>query len=264
MSRKATSLLLCAASVAVIVGATSVFLGTSIESSSPLAHAATTSQVAKTRRNSFLQPEALRVARQLGTRFDTASRASLVMLGSLNVGGVGAPATLVRRQTQDGEIVELRLSDRSLTWNAAEGTKASASALIDEDRLTFERLIFDSPDHFVLAQFRGASYSVVARDVRPPNAPDDYSGPVWNIVRIDEPQTNKEVQAKSVSRLYHINMQTGLIDRVLSRVNDQSVEAQIISWSEQSGEKVPSQIIWSINGRAIMTYQATSISYTEQ
>jgi hypothetical protein len=168
--------------------------------------------------------------------------------------------SITRRQVGDGESVELLSAGRVLTWSASEGAKVALSAPTADERLLVERLIYDSPDYFVLAQLRGASYFRVAQNVRPPEAPDNYTGPLWTVVRVDEPQIEESVRPRSSWRLYYINSNTGLIDRIVSRLGDETVEAEIISWTEHDGEKIPSQVTWSIAGRAVMNYQVTSVN----
>ena len=224
--------------------------------------AATTRSVNTGRRNLALQPEAFRVARQLGKRFGAASRSVTAFSGQLTLAGTQQAISLTRRQAESGETVELSLANRALTWNAEEGMKANAGALAENERLLLERLILDSPDNFVLAQLRGAGYFTVARNVRPADAADNYDGPLWTIVRVDEAQDDKTLQPNNNWRLYYINSNTGLVDRIVSRPANETIEARIMSWTEQAGEKVPAQITWSIDGRAVMSYQATAFSHT--
>src|SRR5262249_23229776 len=100
-------------------------------------------------------------------------------------------------------------------------------------------------------------------NVRPGNAPDDYSGPLFTVVRVDGPQSVEASRSKNSWRLYYINSQTGLIDRIVSQLGNQDVEAEISAWSEVSGEKLPSRITWSISGRTVMSYQLSSVSADE-
>jgi hypothetical protein len=181
----------------------------------------------------------------------------------VTIGDSEQPVTITRRQTKKGEDVELLLPGRALRLNAQEDTQAVLSSATETERVLLERLIFDSPDYFVLAQLHGAGYSTVARNVRPPDVADNYSGPLWTIVRVDEPQTAGTFQPNSPWRLYYINSNTGLIDRIVSRLGDETIEALISAWTDQAGEKIPSQITWSSGGQTVMSYQATSVSHNE-
>lgn len=212
--------------------------------------------------NRFLQPEALHVSHRLGKRFDSSARVTSIT-ATLTFNGSAQSVTITRRQAPTGEKLEIRLTDRLLTWTADEGTKTTSGVATDEDRLLIKRLAYDSPDHFVLAQLRGASYFTVARNVRPSNAADNYSGPLFNVVRVDDPQTDEMSPPQSSWRLYYINSQTGLIDRIVSQIGEQTVETTISAWSEVSGEKIPSLVTWSSNGRVVMSYQLSSVSPNE-
>lgn len=217
--------------------------------------------VARGPKNRFLQPEAVRVSRRLGKRFGSSSRAVSVLTGTITVGENAQPVTLTRRLSETGESVELLGASGALTWRSDEGARAPSRTPTAFERLLIERLVYDSPDYFVLAQLRGASYFTVARNVRPENAPDYYDGPLRTVVRIDDPQSNEAVRPTSSWRLYYINSHTGLIDRIVSQLNDETVEARITSWTEQSGEKTPSEIIWSVGTRTVMSYQVISVSH---
>jgi hypothetical protein len=186
-----------------------------------------------------------------------------VYSGQLNTADGQQSITFTRRQTDRGETAELNLSNRALTWSAEEGAKATANAPTETERLLLERLILDSPDNFVLAQLRGASYFTVARNVRPTDATDGYDGPLWNLVRVDEPQVDENRRALSTWRIYYINVQTGLPDRVEYQLNGKEIRAEFLEWSEQQGEKTASHIRWTSDGQTIMEYRATSVSLNQ-
>jgi hypothetical protein len=186
------------------------------------------------------------------------------MAGSLTIAGSQRPVIIIRRQTETGETVELLLGGRNLTWGEREGIKPGADPPTDTERLLFERLIFDSPDQFVLAQLRRASYFTVARNVRPTDAADDYQGPLWNLVRVDEPQETEDPgRPLSTWRIYYVNAQTGLPDRIEYQVNGQDTRADFVEWTEQFGEKTPSHVRWSRDGQVVMEFHATSVSHSQ-
>jgi hypothetical protein len=248
----------CLTSVAVLI------TRASSDALSPAAHTSAISwQVNKGRRNLSLQPEAFRVARQLGKRFGAASRAVSTSSGQLSVAGTQQAVTITRRQAEGGETVELSLANRVLTWNADEGTKASTGAPTENERLLLERLLLDSPDNFVLAQLRGASYFVVARNVRPVDAIDGYDGPLWNLVRVDEPQVEGKLRPLSTWRMYYLNVQTDLPDRVEYQLEGKEIIAEFLEWKETQGEKTPSRIRWLSDGQLLMEYDATSVSLNQ-
>lgn len=260
MSRKSKSVLLCVLSLAVVATLASVLVIITRAANNPSPTSAPR-PVNKGRRNVALQPEASRVARLLGKRFGPASRSVTALSGQLSIADGQQQVTLVRRQTESGETVELNLSNRTLTWSAKEGAKANA--LNESERLLLERLILDSPDQFVLAQLRGASYFTVARNVRPTDAIDGYSGPLWNLVRVDEPQADESRKALSTWRIYYINVQTGLPDRVQYQLNGKEIRVEFLDWTDQQGEKTPSRVRWTSDGQTVMEYRATSISHTK-
>jgi hypothetical protein len=257
------SFLLSGACIAVVTCATSAVLITLASIKSQPA----STQIGKTAntvfRNRYLQPEALRVSRRLGKRFTSSVATASSIAATVTIAGNEQPVTITRRQQETSETVELGLAARLLTWTANDGTKTASGTPTDEERLLLERLTYDSPDYFVLAQLRGASYFTVARNVRPEKAADSYDGPLWTIVRVDDPQSDQTLRPKSSWRLYYINSQTGLIDRIVSQLGDETVEAEISAWTEVSGEKVPSSITWSSSGRILMTYQLSSFSRSE-
>lgn len=209
----------------------------------------------------MLRPEALAVSRRLGARFHPSSRATSTAVGKLVVGSSEHHATIIRRQTETGETVELVLGNRGLRWSEREGTRGAQGALERGDRLFAERLILDSPDQFVLAQLRGASYFTVAQNVRPTDAGDDYNGPLWNIVRVDEPPQDENLRALSTWRLFYINKLTGLPDRIEYQLDGQDIRTDFVEWTEQNGEKSPSHVTWSSGGQVIMEYRATRVSH---
>lgn len=265
MSRKVMAVLLGAALIGIAACAVNALLITRAAPESSLRNTQVSAQqrVRRGPRNLFLQPEALRVSRRLGKRFDRSSRAMTTTVGTLTFGGNQQPLTLVRRQTESGEDVQLTVGGRGLTWTDRDGIKAASGVVTEMERLLVERLLLDSPDQFVLAQLRGASYFTVARNVRPTDANDGYSGALWDLVRVDEPQTDENVRPLSTWRLYYINVQTGLPDRVEYQLNEQEIRAEFLAWSEAQGERTPSHVRWSSGGHTVMEYQVTNVSLNQ-
>lgn len=262
MSRRWQTCILCGASIALLVFATRLILVSSASTTTtfPTSNKPAQSQRPNKIRNLVLQPEAAAVNRRIGNRFKSATARS-VLAGQLTVGNDRPPVTIIRTQTDSGENVEVILAGRNFTWSEAEGIKAiQGAAATEAERLAVERLVFDSPDQFVLAQLRGASYQTIMRNLRPTDAGDDYTGPLWTMVRVDDPQKIESAAPKSAWRLYYINSISGLIDRIECDVDGQKIAASILQWTEQSGEKLPSHIRWTTNGETLMEFQLTSFS----
>lgn len=220
-----------------------------------------TSRTTRNRRNLSLQPEALKLARQLGARFLNDNKKTSVLVGTLTIGSETRTMQMMRQQTEDGERVEIRVAGSpALSWNAKQGALAADQPANGSERQLIESFVFDSPDQFVLMQIRGASYYTVARSVRPLDAPDGYEGPLWTIVRVDDPERDEAKKPASLWRLYYLNTVTGLIDRIESEVDGRRIVAEFSSWTEQNGEKVPAQIVWTRDGQTLMQYSLTNFS----
>jgi hypothetical protein len=213
-------------------------------------------------RSLALQPEALKLAKRIGgARFQSLTAAS-VMQGVVKTDGDNQQVTIVRRQTVDGERVEVALSGgrASLAWARDSGPQRSGGAALSQnERLLLERLTADTADQFVLAQLRGASYSVVIRNLRPDDTGDEYAGPLWDVVRVDDPEPDEQKRPLSPWRLYYINRTTGLIDKVVSEVEGERFEAQFSDWAERNGEKFPGSISWSRGGQTVMTFNLHNV-----
>lgn len=260
MSRRWQTCIWCGASIALLAVTSVIVFSRASAESAALANTQSQSQRRKKLRNLVLQPQAAAVNRKLGNRFK-ADNGRSVLVGTITIGSDRQPVTIIRSLTDTGETVELNLIGRKFMWTDAEGiTVAQGAAAAEAQHLAVERLVFDSPDQFVLAQLRGASYQTVMRNLRPTNATDDYSGPLWDMVRVNDPQTNESAKPKSPWRLYFINSISGLIDRVESDLDGQRVEASILQWTEQNGEKMPSQIRWTMNGQTLMEFELNSAS----
>lgn len=221
-----------------------------------------------TKRNLSLQPEALKLSRNLGQRFTNSRSEVSVLIGTLVVGTDRQPIRIQRQQNDRGERVEVAIGGRpdSLSWSNEEGAKSSDRTASESERVLIERLTFDSVDQFVLAQLRGASYYTVARNVMPAEVggADDYRGPVWDIVRVDDPETDAPKQPFSKWRLYYINTQTGLIDKVISEVHGERIETNFADWTADGGEKFPARITWTRVGQPIMELTLTNIAHHSQ
>jgi hypothetical protein len=162
------------------------------------------------------------------------------------------PVRVVRQQDKRGESVEINANGKSLAWSASHGSKAGGP-LNELDQSLIERVVFDSADAFVLAQLRGASYQVVARNVRADlGGADGYEGPLWTVVRVGYSGADIETKPQTPFRFYYINSRTGLLDKVISEVQDEEVVANLDSWITEGGETFPSVVRWSTGGRQIM------------
>src|SRR5688500_16581214 len=139
-------------------------------------------------RNLSLQPEPSKLGRRLGRRFREAGREVSVLSGALTIGAQSRRVVIRRVQGEAGESLEVALGGGGAphTWDDRGGVQQAGRAAEGQGRLIVERLALDSPDQFVLAQLRGASYAAVARGARPEGAAgaDDYSGPLWDVVRV--------------------------------------------------------------------------------
>ncbi len=214
-------------------------------------------------RNLALQPEAAKLSRKLGKRFTRAGVSSLT--GEVTVNSQHFSLQVVRRQHERGERLEIGTtgSPNQLTWNDSEGSRSNGTRATGFDRSLVERVVFDSVDQFVLAQLRGASYYTIARNVRPDEVGDSYEGPLWTVVRVNYPERDEERQPQSPWRLYYINADTGLIDKIVSEVEGERTEANLSEWTTSGGEQLPSRIVWKRNGQTIMEFRLTSIVLTD-
>jgi hypothetical protein len=206
-------------------------------------------------RNLSLQPEAGKLSMRLGQRFIGSESDVSVLIGEVTTGENRFPLRVVRKQDKRGESVEISANGRALAWSALERAK-SDTPVTEFDRSLVERLVFDSADAFVLAQLRGASYHVIGKNVRADlGGADNYNGPLWTVVRVSYAGADSEAKPKSEARVFYINSRTGLVDKVISEVGGEEVEATLDGWTTQDGETFPSLIRWSIAGRQIMEFK---------
>lgn len=211
------------------------------------------------------QPVADRVRRRLGQRFLAPGLEQSIMVGILTIGSEQRLLRIVRTQNDEGERVEIALggSTASLTWTAMEGARSAGNVANQNEQSLIERLALDSPDQFVLAQLRGASYFTVAQDAKPPGAAatDDYAGPLWDLIRVAEPQREAFSKPQSLWRLYHFNSLTGLLDKVISQEGGDVIEANFSGWVNQGGEMVPTHITWRSGERTLMEFSLTNTAF---
>ena len=261
MSRNWKKLISGGATIA-IACATGIILNSSASPETLPTTAITTQTpgVERRARNLSSQPEAFRLSRRLGARFTPKARATTTITGTLILGTTQHIVTLAHRQIDEGESVDVAIGGRMLTWRNTEGVRGTSSSPTESERLLAERLILDSPDQFILAQLRGASYRSVARNVRADvGGSDSYAGPLWDLIRVEEPTTQERVRPLSTSRLYYINVKTGLIDKIVSELEGASIEANLLEWVDRSGEKVPSHIIWKRNDETVQEFRLTDL-----
>ncbi|HJT67969.1 MAG TPA: hypothetical protein VJ749_16035 [Pyrinomonadaceae bacterium] len=212
-----------------------------------------------------LQPQALNLARRLGKRFVGLASGRSLLRGSIITGAETRDVRISRWSTEAGEAVEVSLDGPHgpLNWMAHGGIVTPLPGASAADGEVVERLLADSPDRFVLAQLEGASYSTIARNVRPATASEGEEAPLWEVVRVDDPQPDKTGNAGSRWRLYYLNVRTGLIDRVVSQWRGETVEARFLDWTSYSGELVPARIMWDQAGHTLMEFRLTSFLHAQ-
>lgn len=204
-----------------------------------------------------LQPEADRFRRRLGQRFAAVGRERAVSAGVLTLGKDESHITIYRTQSDQGELVEIAMDSETpnLTWSPTAGVQApNQNEPSGDERAMTERLALDSPDEFIHAQLRMASYYTIARNVMPADAggSDTYDGPVWDIVRVTEPSGTGGIPLSPV-RHYFFNSSTGLLEKVVSNEEGRKTVVAVLSdWSNVNGEMVPMHIEWSIDGEVVM------------
>jgi hypothetical protein len=212
-------------------------------------------------RNLSLQPAALGLGRKLGQRFLKAGREVTVLEGTITTDTGGRYIIVRRVQDEGGERVEITVagSGAPLTWDAGGTSQTGHQAAAGASALA-ERLVLDSPDQFVLAQLRGAPYTVVARGVRADEGGgESYSGPLHDVVRVGEP--SRVEGAVPAWRLYYLNRGTGLLDRVISEEGGERVEAVLSGWAEHAGEWQPARVTWSRRGQVFMALAVTNVAH---
>jgi hypothetical protein len=211
-----------------------------------------------------LQPEADKLRRRLGSRFTVSGREDTILNGFLTVGMDRRHVQIVREQDLAGEKVVVHLAgNRSdIVWTGTTGALSSGLAVMDEDKAIIERIVLDSADQFIQAQMRGASYLTVGRSVRPETAdPETYSGPTWDITIVTEPESAGNAAPLSRARVYYLNTATGLLDKVVSKENGETMVAEFSGWTNVNGELNPSRIQWSRNGKLIMEVTFNNIGH---
>ena|ERR1051326_2925354 len=117
MSRTSKTVLACGVlvSLAIVTSALLLTRG-SPKRQSPIQSGTGIRPITRGPRNLALQPEALRVARQLGNRF-ASTRTSSVLVGTLTIAGNQQPLTVTRRQTQMDEEVNWAMAQFVLVEN---------------------------------------------------------------------------------------------------------------------------------------------------
>lgn len=214
------------------------------------------------------QLDADRLRRRLGERFLIAGREQTTLTGMLSVGASARPVRIIRTQQDNGERVEISIGNgpANLTWNPTDGAREGRDSAAGSDRALIERVVLDSPDQFVLAQLRRASYRLLAQNVLPGGIKDfeNYAGPAWDVFNVGEPDSPASTQALSQSRVYYINVATGLIDKVVSQEAGETIVATLSGWSEQNGEILPTHIQWRLNDQLIMELNVNAALFGPQ
>lgn len=211
-----------------------------------------------------LQPEADRLRRRLGQRFLEQGQEVTSVTGTLTIGTERQTLRITRTQGEDGERIEIALGGRPavLAWDSARGATSEGKTASGSDQSLIERIALDSADQFIMAQLRGASYYTVARAVQPASAagPDAYEGPVWDVVRVTEPQDERLKQPLSRSRHYFINSWTGQLERIVSDEQGETIIAELSGWATQAGESAATRIVWTRNKQPVMELNVTSFA----
>ena len=105
----------------------------------------------------------------------------------------------------------------------------------------------------------------MARNVRDDvGGSDNYNGPLWDVIRVVEPETDHTRRPLSNWRLYYLNVQTGLIDKIVSEVRGERIEANVLQWIDRDGEKVPSHIVWKRGDETVQEFRLTSFTVQPQ
>lgn len=211
-----------------------------------------------------VHPEVDRLRRRLGQRFQEPGREIAVLNGTLTIGADRLPIQIARLQDEQGENVAISLAGGQLdfAWTGPTGPLARGAAVTDASRALIERIVFDSADQFIQGQVRGDTYRTIARRVRAGSYKDgsNYAGPLWDLVRVEEPKSGKNFKPLSAWRLYYINCSTGLIDKVVSAEPGDIVIAEFGGWTAFDGELEPTQIQWSRNGQVVMRLTVESVA----
>jgi hypothetical protein len=211
------------------------------------------------------QPEANKMRRRLGQRFVLSGREVTASIGMLSVGSNRQPIRIVRTlDDEQGEQVSITVGapPASLAWSPNAGAVSKDHTLTSNERAIIERIALDSPDQFILAQTRGASYYTIARAVQAAEAADsDASGALWDLIRLAEPQQGHFNNPENTWRIYYINNDTDLIDRIVYQEQLETVTVELADWASRAGEFSPGLIRWTRGKEVVMELSLTNVAY---
>jgi hypothetical protein len=202
--------------------------------------------------------------RFIGSRFTNVGRERSALVGTVTAAGATRTIRINRSQDTNGETVSIALGGgpASLFWSDVSGALSGDQPAVGDERRLIERITLDSPDQFILAQLRGASYYTVATNVVSEEALQSQSvNRAWDAVRVEEPSRAGLTRPESPWRMYFINSSTGLIERIVSSELGQPIIAELSDWVSQQGELIAGRIRWSRNNQLIMQLVVTGAAY---
>jgi hypothetical protein len=203
--------------------------------------------------------------RLLGSRFLVSGKDASILTGTLTANGQSFNVRIERLQTDQDEQVAIAFNggQNSLGWSGKDGARLNGGSLNSSQQKMIERIALDSPDQFILAQLRNATYKTIAHHVVPAGAGslEDYVGPSWTAIHVGEVGEQGERKTLSPYRVYYFNSTTGLLDKVASQEGDDYVMADFSNWTEQGGEKIPTKIVWSMNKQVVMELTLNSATH---
>ena len=90
---------------------------------------------------------------------------------------------------------------------------------------------------------------------------ESYAGPLWDLIRIAEPQRATANKPESEWRVFYINNATGLIDKVLYQEQGETITVDFSGWASRGGELAPGLTRWSRGGQVVMELWVNIVSY---
>jgi hypothetical protein len=214
-------------------------------------------------RRGLLRPQLRDALQALGDRLERPGRERLTLVGTLRrQGGPQAiPFRLFLELPHRMRLEEQGSQPRVIGFDGSNGWVLGA-VLSNADREMIETLVFDSADHFFLAQTQGfATRALGPRfrldDGKTPN----YTGPFYDIYQVGD-RIGIGSAVRGQPKLFFFNSDTLLLERVRYQIERNGspvkVEVQISNWQRSSGQQIQTSIARLEGGAPILTMTVAS------
>jgi hypothetical protein len=204
--------------------------------------------------------------KQLGDRISKPGKERMTIVGTLQRTGDSAPLPMSLTLEFPNRLrltIHEGIQQRAITFNG-QAAGSSSGPLTATERETIESLVYDSEEHFLLAETQGVATRLLGQRFRADDGTTpNYSGPYYDLYEISD-AINSGAEPRLQHKIFYFDSTSLLLQKVRYQIVRNgaavNVETRINNWQASQGQQIARQIVRFENDQPVMTLTINALA----